>query len=254
MSTIYAYVKIFENPDHAADFMKGKLFMNTIRAFKEHRDAGGELRGDRCEGIVAWHQPGSVHVSVGGKTIPSADIAAPIEVHSDEILRKNAFCIYSLNSRGHDSVSAETLIDLKSTLQIHESCFGLGSHCVVITNASAFMGRVNNAIKMLGHSGSLCLVDYFDEQSFSGILPKERWGYQKRSFFKHQREYRVLIDTELETPNAMFLDVGDLSDISFITTPKEFNSSIQLKPARVKLLVAWVMQLTAKYGCRSNGF
>jgi len=53
MATIYAYVKIYEKIEHARDFMKGKLFMNTIRAFKEHRDEAGELRGDECEGIIA---------------------------------------------------------------------------------------------------------------------------------------------------------------------------------------------------------
>lgn len=229
MSTVFAFVKIYDSIGHAYDFVKGKLFMNTIRAFKEHSDEAGELRGDKCEGIIAWFQPESVQVSFAGHKIPSADIAAPIPVHSNDVLRKNAFCIYSLNSRGHDSVNAETLADLKATLQIHKSCFGLGSHCVVVTNATKFKKRIEKAISNLGYSGSLCLVDYFDEKTFSGYLPKERWGYQKRSFFKHQREYRVLIDTELESPKPLFLEVGDLSDICFITTPNEFNSSIKLK-------------------------
>lgn len=229
MATIYAYVKIYENIDYAHEFMKGKLFMNTIRAFKEHKDEAGELRGDDCEGIIGWHQPESVQVSFAGHEIPSADIEAPMPVHSNEVLRINAFCIYSLDSRGHESVNAETLADLKATLQIHESCFGLGSHCVVVKNAAEFNKRVEKAVRSLGYPGSLCLVDYFDEQTFSGNLPQERWGYQKRSFFKHQREYRVLIDTELESPKPLILEVGDLSDICFITTPDEFNSSIQLK-------------------------
>lgn len=229
MATIYAYVKIYDDIAHAHDFMRGKLFMNIIRAFKEHRDEAGELRGDECEGIIAWHQPENIQIAINGHSISSADIAAPIPIHSNEVLRKNAFCIYSLNSRGHDSVTAETLGDLKATLQIHESCFGLSSHCVVVLNATEFKSRVEKAVRALGYSGSLCLVDYFDEKTFSGNLPKDRFGYQKRSFFKHQREYRVLIDTELEEPKPIFLEVGDLSDICIITTPVEFNSSLQLK-------------------------
>jgi len=203
--------------------------MNTISSFKEHRDEAGELRGDECEGIVAWHQPTDIQLSINSHVVPSADIAAPIPIHSNEVLRKNAFCIYSLNSRGHDSVTAETLADLKATLQIHESCFGLGSHCVVVLNATEFQKRIEKSIKNLGYAGSLSLVDYFDEKTFSGVLPKDRWGYQKRSFFRHQREYRILIDTELDVPKPIFLDLGDLSDICYITTPLEFNSSIQLK-------------------------
>jgi hypothetical protein len=229
MATIYAYVKIYEKIEHAQDFMKGKLFMNTIRAFKDHWDETGELRGDSCEGIIGWYQPESIQVTISGHTIPSSDIASPISVLSNEVLRQNAFCIYSLNSRGHEVVTPETLSDLKATLQIHESCFGLGSHCVVVKNAIEYRNRVEKAVRSLGYAGSLCLVDYFDEKTFSGALPKERWGYQKRSFFKHQREFRVLIDTALENPKPMFLEVGDLSDICFITTPNEFNSGIQLK-------------------------
>lgn len=72
-------------------------------------------------------------------------------------------------------------------------------------------------------------MEYFDEKTFDGALSKERWGYQKRSLFKHQREYRVLIDTALENPKPILLEVDDLSDICFITTPNEFNSGIQLK-------------------------
>ncbi len=94
MATIYAYVKIYEKMENSQDFMKGKLFMNTIRAFKDHRDESGELRGDGCEGIIAWHQPESIKVMISGHKIPSSDIALPIPVHSNEVLRKNAFCIY----------------------------------------------------------------------------------------------------------------------------------------------------------------
>ena len=53
MSTIFAFVKLFENNDHAQAFVSGKLFMNTIRSFKEYKDEAGELRGDEYEGIVA---------------------------------------------------------------------------------------------------------------------------------------------------------------------------------------------------------
>jgi hypothetical protein len=229
MATIYAYVKIYDDIAHTHDFMRGKLFMNIIRAFKEYRDEAGELRGDECEGITARHQPENIQIAINGHCTPSVDIAAPIPTHSNKVLRKNAFCIYSLNSHSHNSVTTETLGDLKATLQIHESCFGLGSHCVVVFNATEFKSRIEKAVKALDYSDSLYFADYFDEKTSIGNLPKDHFGYQKRSFFKHQREYMVLIDTELEEPKPIFLEVGDLSDICIITTPAEFNSSLQLK-------------------------
>jgi len=37
-------------------------------------------------------------------------------------------------------------------------------------------------------------VDYFNEHEFHGNMPSDKLGYQKRSMFSLQREYRVKID------------------------------------------------------------
>ncbi|WP_156879116.1 hypothetical protein [Oceanobacter kriegii] len=230
MSTIFAFVKLFENREYAEDFVDGKLFMNTIRSFKEYKDESGELRGDEYEGIVALYQPDKLgEIRFDEHVIPASDLAAPIVVHGDHLLSHNVFCIYSLNSRGHETVSAETLSDFKRTLELHDSCFGLGKFCVVILNASQFIERCKAAIEKLNVNGNLGLVDYFDEHEFHGSMPEEKLGYQKRSLFSHQREYRVKIDTARPEPSPYILEVGDLSDIAVITTPKEFNSQLELK-------------------------
>lgn len=230
MSTIYAFVKLFGNKDHAQAFVNGQLCMNTIRSFKEYKDEAGELRGDEYEGIAALYQPEKLgEISFGGHAIPASDLAAPIVIHDNQLLNHNVFCIYSLNSQGHDTVSAETLSDFKRTLELHDSCFGLGKYCVVILNASEFIERCQSAIKKLNVNGSLGLVDYFDEHEFHGDMPSDRLGYQKRSMFSHQREYRVKVDLGRSESGRYFLDVGDLSDIAIITTPKEFNGALELK-------------------------
>jgi hypothetical protein len=228
--TIFAFVKLFENNDYAQTFVSGKLFMNTIRSFKEYKDESGELRGDDYEGIVALYQPEKLgEIKFGEHTIPASDLAAPIVMHGNHLLDHNVFCIYSLNSRGHDTVSAETLSDFKRTLELHDSCFGLGKYCVVILNASQFIERCQSAIKQLNLNGNLGLVDYFNENEFHGNMPSDKLGYQKRSMFSHQREYRVKIDLNRSESGPYLLDVGDLSDIAVITTPKEFNEQLQLK-------------------------
>lgn len=230
MSTIFAFVKLFENRSHAEDFVNGKLFMNTIRSFKEYKDESGELRGDEYEGIIALYQPDKIgEIKFGGHTISASDLAAPIVVHGNHLLDHNVFCIYSLNSRGHDTVSAETLLEFKRTLELHESCFGLGKFCVVILNASKFIERCKSAVEKLNFNGNLGLVDYFNEHDFHGNMPENQLGYQKRSLFSHQREYRIKIDTMRSIPGTYFLEVGDLSDIAVITTPNEFNKQLELK-------------------------
>lgn len=230
MSTIFAFVKLFENKKYAEDFVSGKLFMNTIRSFKEYKDESGELRGDEYEGIVALYQPEKLgEIKFDGHSISASDLAAPIVMHGNHLLNHNVFCIYSLNSRGHDTVTAETLSDFKRALALHESCFGLGKFCVAILDASKFIDRCKSAIGKLNVNGNLGLVDYFDEHEFHGNMPEDKLGYQKRSLFAHQREYRVKIDTNRTAPSPYVLEVGDLSDIAVITTPKECNDQLELK-------------------------
>lgn len=230
MSSIFAFVKLFENQDYAQVSMSGKLFMNTIRSFKEYKDEAGELRGDEYEGIVALYQPEKLgEIKSGEHTIPASDLAAPIVMHGNHLLDHNVFCIYSLNSRGHDTVSAETLSDFKRIIELHDSCFRLGKCCVAILNASQFIERCQSAITKLNINGSLGLVDYFNEHEFHGSMPSDKLGYQKRSMFFQQREYRVKIDLNRSKPGPYLLDVGDLSDIAVITTPKEFNKQLELK-------------------------
>ncbi|MDT9547604.1 MAG: hypothetical protein RI826_09750 [Chlorobium phaeovibrioides] len=202
--------------------------MKTIRMFNENKDESGELRGDPMEGIVAWYQPDKIKLEVGGHEIPSNEIAAPIAIRNNELLNKNAFCIYSLNSQGHEIVSRETIKDFKRTLEIHEACYGLGAYCVAVLNAQEFIDRCQVAISSLNVAGELGLVDYFEELTFSGVLPKERHGFQKRSFFSHQREYRILIDLN-RVPDIFTMSVGDLSDITTqVITPHEFNRQLEI--------------------------
>jgi len=230
VAIIFAFVKLFENKEYAEAFVNGKLFMNTIRSFKEYKDQSGELRGDEYEGIVALYQPEKLReIKIGEITVSALDLAAPIVVQGNYLLDHNVFCIYSLNSRGHERVSAETLSDFKRTLELHESCFGLGKFCVVILNASLFIERCTSAIKRHNFNGSLGPVDYFNEHEFHGCMPEDKLGFQKRSLFSHQREYRVKIDTNNPEAGPIFLDVGDLSDIAVITTTKEFNEKLELK-------------------------
>jgi hypothetical protein len=114
-------------------------------------------------------------------------------------------------------------------LEIHEACYGLGAYCVAVLNAQEFIDRCQAAVTSLNVVGKLGLVDYFDELTFSGLLPKDMHGFQKRSFFSHQREYRILIDLNRE-PNIYTMPVGDLSDITTqVITPDEFNRQLEIK-------------------------
>lgn len=228
-ATIYSLVKIFTDKSHAEKFRNGQLHMKTLRMFKEYKDESGILRGDPMEGIVAWYQPDKVDIKINGYKIPAHDFAGPIVLHSSELLDKNAFCMYAVNSRGHDRITPETIEDFKRALQIHENCFGLGSYCVAVLDFREFNNRCRSAIESLGIWGKAALVDYFDEKTFHGDLPTEMLGFQKRSIFAQQREYRLLLDLKRE-PGIFELNLGDLSDItSPVITPNDFNRGLEIK-------------------------
>ncbi len=230
MSTIYALVKLLDKEEHVQNFVNGKLFMNTIRSFKKYKDKSGELRGDKYEGIIGLYQPKKLkEIKIGDHIIPASDLSFPIVVHSEHLLDHHVFCLYSLNSHGHKSISAETLAEFRRTLELHDSCFGLGKYCVVILNASEFISRCKSAIKKLNFKGNLGLVEYYDENKFHGNMTKGKLGYQKRSLFAQQREYRIKIDTNSSSSEPYTLYVGDLNDIATITTPEEFNKNLKIK-------------------------
>lgn len=230
MSIIYAFVKIFEEKKYADDFINGKLFMNTIRTFKEYKDKAGELRGDEYEGIVSILQPNKLkEINFGDTIISARELATPVILQMDCVLNKNAFCLYSLNSSGYDFITEETFNDFKRTLSLHESCFGLGKYCVVVLNAQEFINRCHNTILKNNLIGKMGLVEYFDDREFHGHFPESHYGFHKRKMFSHQREYRVLIDSDNNNPRPYVLDIGNLSNIAVLTTPEEFNRQLEIK-------------------------
>ena len=74
------------------------------------------------------------------------------------------------------------------------------------------------------------LVEYFDEQEFHGSLDADKVGFYKRSTYEFQNEYRFLVDSDVSPESPFWLEVGDLSDITMIMTPEEFNESALKNP------------------------
>ncbi|MCX2795339.1 hypothetical protein OQJ62_10450 [Microbulbifer thermotolerans] len=225
-SVIYAFVRIFEQKEHAESFLRGDLRFGRIGAYKSYVDKNGEQRGDPFEGIVSWLQPNMVSIKFGDLVIPSEDIVAPIAIHSNEVLNKFALCLYAIHSGDTETITLEVLDDFKRSLLIHEKSFGLGSYCALITNAREFQNRVCSSLDGKVN-GVMAKVNYFDEKQHFPRLPEKYDGMHKRSSFSHQNEYRVIADFESDD-DYFTLNVGDLSDIGLITTPNEFNQKLEV--------------------------
>lgn len=230
MATIFAFVKLFDKQEYADAFMQGKLFMNTIRSFKEYTDECRELRGDTYEGITALYQPTQISdFRIGNIHIPADDLAAPIVIQSDHLLNHNVFCLYSVNSGEYTELTAEILTEFKRTLEVHHACFGLGKYCVVICNVQEFLNRCDQAIQQLNVEARRGKVTYFDEHTYHGEMEEDNLGFHKRNLFAHQHEYRIRLDLRREPSTAFILEIGDLSDIAKQMTPEEFNEGLKIQ-------------------------
>lgn len=227
-ATIYALVKLFEKRQYAEEFVRGSLFMHSLAYFREYRDEHGELRGDKYEGIRAIFQPSQIgDIRVRDALIEPKELAEPAVLLHERLDHKMVYCMYALNSRGFDRVSAANLAALKRVLRVHRACYGLGNVAAVVTNVTIFIERVINAIKAANLWGQLGLIDYFDETQYHGEF-QDKPGFHKRKLYADQREYRIKVDLPIPSAEAYRLNVGDLSDIVHLTTPDDFNRDIKI--------------------------
>lgn len=223
---IYTLIKIFEKKKYAEDFLKGSLYLNTLKYFaEEHVDGAGEKRGDTYEGLLAHYQPSKIGtITVGDIIVPGDQLASPVLVHGDGLLSSNVFCMYAVNRKANDVFNNRE--EFLQSLKIYESCFGLGSYCAVILNTPEFISRFRKGLHSRGIPFQHGLVEYFDETSYHGNLPAHELGFHKRRSFAHQSEYRFLLEPFHGIPGPLLIDLGNLEDIVILMTPKEFNEGV----------------------------
>lgn len=227
MTVIMSLIKIVECEKYAEDFLSGKLFMNPLSHFRKVEEDDENLRGDSDEGMSAIFQPNKIVVKIGDFTIPESDLSGPVKINVDDTGTVNTFCMYSLNNRGFDTVSHETLSLLKRQMIIPESCYRFGNICCVVTNVAEFQKRVIEALKNKKLNGSMGLVNYYDEDSIDGPFDESQIPFNKNNRFEEQREFRIVVTTNrVAKPYTLY--VGDLTDICVKTTPEEFNRQFSI--------------------------
>lgn len=156
-------------------------------------------------------------------------MAGPLAIHRRAPLTWPIFCTYAVNSRGFEhGVSAETLKNFKTVLQLHERCYGLGSHVVVLRDMPQFLDKVNAAIRKTGMRGSAGLIDYYDEASYHGAFDPKRIPFHKSKRYEDQREFRIVIQHPQEVSAPFILEIGDISDIAMLTTSQTYNETLEV--------------------------
>lgn len=229
-STVFALVKLLDAEEHADALIEGHIRMNSLKFFREYSDTRGELRGDSWETTTAVYQPDRITVDFAGLTILSEDMCGPLTIQSNDLGCRKAFCLYSMNDSGIDISSPAAVEELLKFGRIHEQNYGLGKYCVVITNVTEFVSRVERAFHDRSElrSFSRGLVKYFDETTYHGSFLPEEWGYMKRQRFALQREYRIVVASKEPESLPIVLDIGPIDDITIKTRSDTFNAGLRV--------------------------
>ena len=227
--------------------MQGKLYCNTLQFFSE-LEQKEDGRGDPYEGAMALLQPhgATFKFSFNSEkmkdfTLNPDDIVGPIVIHSNENLAHNVYCLYSIyiddsfEEFSDDELTDEELgkriASVSDKLKLHEDCYGMGQHAVLIYGVESFIEALklyekNNNIRLRrGH------VRYYDETVFNGDFKEHEAIFHKQKKYSHQKEYRIAFRSP--TQSAFTIDIGsignfakkmtvdDIRQLSITVAPKE---------------------------------
>ena len=147
--------KCFEKKKYADDFLQGKLFLNSLRYFKDIESKDG--RGDENEGAIVDPLVDSILKltatneetgEVSDVMITKDDLAAPIVMRPYWYDHINLLCMYACHSGDFQSVSDANINDYRKQLEIPEECVSLGEHAIIITNGPEFLLRISAAAEL----------------------------------------------------------------------------------------------------------
>jgi hypothetical protein len=184
--------------EHMEQFRKGQLYMSTLQYFRDLES--DPARADRYEGTTHIFQPKDVIITLsatgfGEIVIDAKDLAAATTLSMSSEMRCNIFCLHAITTPVNGALFPPN----------HE---WFGDSMVLVLNTQVFLDRVVAGAKARNLSGKSKLVEYFDDEAYTGKLDR----FRKSKRFVHQREYRIAIDSPGKDP--LILDIGDITDIT----------------------------------------
>ena len=234
---IFYLAKVFQQREHAEDFVSGKMYANRLSYFKKIEDHDG--RRDEDEGAIMFQLDG-LTVKLESRNMESGeverwqmtgkDFAAPPTLHPEWFDDINVFCMYAGHSGEFHHVSPDNLQDFKRQLELPEEFTKLGRHAVLITNTTEFLKRVDIAANLAGYGIRRGLVKYYEAEVGTPSMRSDMDTiFTKRKEYEHQREFRFAIDTGTAGCCPIVFDVGDITDISVCIDTCKINRQLHIE-------------------------
>jgi hypothetical protein len=235
--TILFLVKFFRagKDQYVDQFIKGKLFMNRLSYFRSIERA--KERADRHEATAMWWQPNNLSIQFKDHpelNIGPQDLGAPVSMTFDYHSDLHIFCMSAMRTGEFEFVDGQfdcrtddDARKLKQQLEFSEQCLKLGDVAVVV-NAGEFMLRVKHAIDKKGYKFAATLVEYYDPAKFHGKFRFDEIPFRKRAEFSHEKEYRIVVDSNTKGQDALEIEIGDISDISAKMAAANLNNEFRI--------------------------
>ena len=214
----YFLAKMSDTEDFANAFRSGKLYANRLSYFRK-LEAG--KRGDPHEGAFVLSDKGVLTLTAtfpGGSetiTLTEKDFARPPLLMPDSVSFLNIFCMHMAHCREFTLLSAGPESRVKLDLEIPEACIQeFGRYAVVIAHPGKFFARVDRMVDLQSRLWRHGPVEYQDPPW--NLMHSIRAAFYKDPDLSYQREYRLVFDINADNEKAVCLEIGDISDISFI--------------------------------------
>lgn len=223
-------VKIIEEK-YANKLLSGQIYMRALSKFgmwnkSKDKELDNDYRGDISEGIVKTYK--SLSEAQPGIDPGFANIVHSVSMIDDtELKYLRIFCLYGL--RWFEPADCFLLPDKR----IEQ----FGDTAVIITDFEEFVKRLLKEVEKLYNGPCLFLiddVDYFDYGETKELYP----GYSKHKSYAWQNEIRIAVAkleknnfeihqkpdeySMVHDDNDLFLEIGDIRDIAYKVTTKEF--------------------------------
>ena len=214
----YFLTKMCGSEDFSKAFRSGKLYANPLPFFRK-LEAG--KRGDPHEGVFVLSDKGVLTLTAtfsGGSdtiTLTEKDFADPPLLMPDSVSYLNIFCMHMAHCREFAISSSGTAPRVKLDLEIPEECIQeFGRYAVIITDREKFFDRVKRMLELQYRRWWHGPVEYKDPPW--SLMHSIRAAFYKVPDLSYQREYRLAFDINADNDKAVCLEIGDISDISFI--------------------------------------
>jgi hypothetical protein len=194
----------------------GLVYMNTLEYFRQleekHGSEDDDQIGDKFEGSSRIWQPEQTELTfdfIGFQRlkVKAPDLAGVVTLHPHNFSAFNVFCTTSVE-----------LSAIAGNIQISEEKCKLGKW-VLLLNPKPFSDRLEAATKAANYRLHSNFVDYRDYAVHSGPTGP----FLKSNKFKHQDEFRFIVDRDIMTCEPFKLVVGSLKGHSQILPTEQVN-------------------------------